>query len=271
MVNAIFKRVSDNLPGLNLKLKQAGILDEPHVFVKKTAISAFYITTGLIIAIGSILIKLNFLKSAIIIIFPLVFIASFLYILRLPDIIIVRKEREISREIVFAGRFLMIEMKSGVPLYDAMKNVARNYESTGKYFQEIVDMVDLGTPLEDAISQQIEVTPSSNFRKVLWQILNSLKTGADISASLSSTVDQIAKEQMIDVREYGRKLNPIAMFYLIIAVIMPSIGIVMLIILGSFLSLRLSLPFLLAMTGFVGFFQFMFLTMIKSQRPPVEI
>ncbi|MBI2142562.1 type II secretion system F family protein [Candidatus Woesearchaeota archaeon] len=271
MAAAIFKRISDNLPGLGVKLQQAGFLDEPADFVQKTAMSAFYITTGIMLVLAAVFVKLNVLKGLLVFMFPILFIMTFFYFLKAPEVIILKKEREIEREIVFAGRFLVIEMESGVPLYETIRNVAGNYETIGKYFKEIIDKVDLGTPLEDAIGEEIELTPSANFRKLLWQVLNSLKTGADISKSINSTIDQVAREQMIEVREYGRKLNPIAMFYMIIAVIMPSIGVVMLIILASFVSLKIDLASLLAITGFLAFLQFMFLAMIRSQRPAVEI
>ncbi len=271
MVQAIFKQIADSLPGLDQKLKQAGFVDEPAAFVQKTALSAFYITTGIMLVIAAVFIKLKVLEKALFIVFPLVFILVFFYFLKAPDVIIIRKEREIEREIVFAGRFLVIEMKSGVPLYSAICNVAKNYETTGKYFKEIIDKVDLGSDMEEALTEQIELTPSSNFRKMLWQILNSQKTGADLATSISSTVDQIAKEQMIDVREYGRKLNPLAMFYLIIAIIMPSIGVVMLIIISSFLSLKIDLPALVGLAFLLALFQSFFLIMIRSQRPAAEM
>ncbi|MBI4439261.1 type II secretion system F family protein [Candidatus Woesearchaeota archaeon] len=259
------------MPGLAMKLKQAGFLDDPAVFLQKTAMSAFYITTGLMLVIVSVFSRLDFFGSALFLLFPVLFIVLFFYLLKMPDIVILRIEREIEKDIVFAGRFLIIEMNSGVPLYDAMRNVSKNYEAIGKYFRDIVEKVDLGTPMEDAIGEQIDLTPSSNFRKLLWQLLNSLKTGADISKSVGSTVDQIAKEHLIQAREYGRKLNPLAMFYLTIAIIVPSIGTVMLIILSSFLSLNVDLSILLGLSVFMGFVQFMFLGMIRSQRPSFEM
>ncbi|MBI3051498.1 type II secretion system F family protein [Candidatus Woesearchaeota archaeon] len=271
MTATVFRIIASKLPGIGLKLRQAGFMDEPAVFVQKTAMSAFYLTTGLMLVTGVLLTQLNVLEKAVFFLAPLMFILTFAYFLKAPDVIIMRKEKEINREIVFAGRFLVIEMKSGVPVYNAMRAVALNYETTGKYFQEIIDKVDLGIPMEEALNEQIEFTPSANFRKLLWQILNSMRTGSDISLSINATVDQIAKEQVIEIREYGRKLNPLAMFYLIIAVIMPSIGLIMLVITASFLSLSLDIGALLAIAGLVGAIQLMFLMIIKSSRPSVEV
>ncbi len=270
-MGALFRAIANSIPGLSLKLKQAGMNEKPEEFVRKVFFSAFYMTTGIMLILFTLMLKLNVLKGILLVVFPIIFVLTFLYMLKMPDVIILRKEREINREIVFAGKFLIIEMESGVPLYNAIVNVSKSYDAIGKHFKEIVDRIDVGTPIEEAITETIETTPSHHFRKLLWQILNSLKTGADISKSLSAVVDQIAEEQIIEVREYGRKLNPIAMFYMILAVVMPSIGVIMLIILATFVSFRVDLTLLLIIACLIGFIQFMFYSIIKTQRPAVEL
>ena len=141
----------------------------------------------------------------------------------------------------------------------------------GSYFKEVVDKVDLGTSIENALNDIVERAPSQAFRRILWQIINSLRTGSDISRSLTAVVDQISREQNIAVKEYGRKLNPLAMFYMMIAVILPSLGVTMLIVLSAFMQIKLTLPVLLVISFFLGIIQFMFIVMIRSSRPAVEL
>src|SRR3989344_6056087 len=255
---------------LKAKLKQAGMDDRPEDFIKKTFFSAFYMTTGLIIFFFLILAKFNVLKGFMFIAVPIVFFIMFLYLIKLPDLKITRKEKEISREIIFVGRFIIIELESGVPLYNTMVNVSKNFEVLGRYFKEITDKIDLGTSVEDALNEAVELVPSDDFRKILWQIINSIRTGANVSKSLYSAVDQITKDQISEVNKYGKKLNPLAMFYMIIAVIMPSLGVTMLIILSSFIKFELSLTILVALALFLGFMQFMFISMVKLSRPAIE-
>jgi hypothetical protein len=57
------------------------------------------------------------------------------------------------------------------------------------------------------------------------------------------------------------------MFYMIVAVILPSIGITMFVILVSFLSITLTFPVLLIIAGLMGLVQFMFYTVVKGSRP----
>jgi len=269
-LNTIFQRVAKAAPMLKMKLKQAGIDDKPEDFIKKTFVSAFYMTTGLVVALFLVLAKFNVLKGIMFVFVPVIFFVMFFYMIRLPDLKISRKEKDISKEIVFAGRFLIVELESGVPLYNAMVNVSKNYEVIGRYFKEITDKIDLGTSMEDALNEAVEFIPSNDFRKILWQIINSIRTGSNVAKSLYSVMEQITKDQITEVNKYGKKLNPLAMFYMIVAVILPSLGMTMLIILSSFIKFELSLTILLALAGFLGFVQFMFISMVKFSRPAIE-
>lgn len=255
---------------LKLKLKQAGMEDKPENFIKKTFISAFFLTTGIFFFTFLLLAKFNAFKAVMILIFPILFGIMFFYMIKLPDFKISMKEKAISKEIVFAGRFIIIELESGVPLYNAMINTSKNFEVIGKYFKEITDKIDLGTSMEDALNEAVEFIPSNDFRKILWQIINSIRTGSNVAKSLYSVMDQIMKDQINEVNKYGKKLNPLAMFYMIIAVILPSLGITMLIILSYFIQFQISLTVLILLAGFLGFVQFMFISIVKFSRPAVE-
>jgi len=202
---------------------------------------------------------------------PFFFLIMFNYMLKVPDVKIRKKETGISREIVFATRFVIIEIESGVPIYNAFNNVAKVYPVIGSYFSKVIDQINMGTSMEDAINETIELVPSSDLRKILWQILNSIKTGADVTGALNAVLDQIIGDQKIAVEEYGRKLNPLAMFYMLIAVIMPSLGSTMLIIFSSFIGFQLDMTWLLTLVGLLAFMQFMFYALIKSSRPAVDL
>ncbi|MBW2992655.1 type II secretion system F family protein, partial [Candidatus Woesearchaeota archaeon] len=267
MANRVFKRIARNIPGLATKLKEAGINQTPEEFVKKTAFTSFYMTTGITMFFGALSAKAGMILGIILLLFPVLLFGMFFYFLKIPDLLIIKKEKEVNKEIVFAGRFLIIELESGVSLYNAIRNVTKSYNIVGKYFNEIIEDIDMGTPIEDALNKAIEYTPSSDFRKVLWQMLNSIKTGADIAESLKNVVEQVTKRQIIEIKKYGKKLNPLAMFYMMIAVIIPSIGTTMIIVLSTFVSFDISLSVLLLLAAFLGFIQFMFISIIRTSRP----
>ena len=271
MKSSLFTRVARNFPQLAMKLHQAGLQDSPESFIRKVFLISFFYTTLLNLAFFLFLIKLKALILVIFASLPLSFLILFFYFIKIPDMRILKRKKEIDKELVFAGRFLLIELASGVPLYDALKNIANTYPSTGKLFQRIVDKINLGTPMEKALQEAVEESPSENCRKLLWQIINSLQTGSDAIISLRSVVDQIAKEQLIEVNRYGKKLNPLAMFYMIVAVIAPSLGISMMVVMSSIMNFSFDLIILLTISGFLAFIQFMFIAMIKNARPAVEL
>lgn len=273
MNNAFFKQIALRYPDLALRLRQANMRETPEFFVKKISIASLNMTIGILVIVLGFVGKSDDKSLAMIAISfaPLILLMLFFYYLHIPDVKTIKIQKAIASEIVFAGRFLIIEIRSGVNLYEAMINVTKNFPEIGKSFRNITNKITLGTPTEEAINEEIENTPSDQLRKILWQIVNSLKTGADISQSLESVLQQMVRQQVIEVNEYGKKLNPLAMFYMMIAVILPSIGIAMFIVLSTFISLNISLGALIAIAAFLGFMQFMFIAIIKGQRPAVEL
>lgn len=258
------KWLSQFFPDLPHKLRTARIPDKPDYYVKKTLVAAAFLSLALLFVV------FGFVQSPWVLLMLMLFPVFFAYFLHFADVRIIQLAREVDQELTFAGRFIVIEAEAGVPLHETFSNVARSYEYVGRYFQEVVDKVELGTSMEVAINDVIEYVPSDALRKMFWQILNSLRTGSEIADSLKVAIDQIVREQRIEVVEYGRKLNPLAMFYMMVAVIFPSLGATMLIVMATFVGFELSLPILLVGAGALVFVQFMFLAAIRSQRPAVS-
>lgn len=263
---AFSKIIAKQMPGLHLKLAQARIHESPEQYVKKTFMISLYL------ALGLTMIFFTFTKKpGVILLFPILYAMSFFYFIHRADAKIAGIQREVSKEIVFAGRFLIIELESGVPMYRAFQNMGKNYEAIGRYFNEVVHRVDLGTSMEEALNEAVQLSPSHDLRRVFWQVLNSLKTGSEVSTALNNVVDQIVREQEIAVKEYGRKLNPIAMFYMMAAIIVPSLGTIMILVMGTFIGLELGMTLFLLIIAANVIIQLMFLIMIKTQRPAVDM
>lgn len=272
-MSTLYRILAERFSDIERKLRAAAIPDTKEMFIKKTFLTAGYSTIGLFIIFFLFFSKIAIKTKILIIVIgmPLLFLFMFSYFLKVPDVKIARREKEINKEIIFAGRFLIIELDSGVSLYQTMINIGNTYEVVGSYFREIIEKVRVGTTIELAINEAVESVPSNNLRKIFWQILNSLKTGSNVSMAINSVIEQIIREQQIEVKEYGRKLNPLAMFYMMIAVIIPSLGVTMLTVFATFMGLNLTLPVLFGIVGLLGFMQFMFVSIIKSSRPAVEL
>jgi pilus assembly protein TadC len=262
----VYKRIAAKFPDLRMNLLRSNITSSPEQYVKETVSFAIFMS------IAILLIVFMFTKSLFVFLtFPLIVVIMFFYLFKRAYVSAKKLDQQISREVVFAGRFLIIELESGIPMYNTFENIGRNYKYVGFYFNNINEKVRLGTSLEDAITETIEVCPSENLRKLLWQILNSISTGANIASALNSVLENIVREQNIEMKEFGNKLNPLAMFYMMIAVIVPSLGITMLIVFSSFVNIKLTLLSLIVIAVAIGLLQLMFLMMIRNSRPNIDM
>ncbi|MEK6907339.1 MAG: type II secretion system F family protein [Nanoarchaeota archaeon] len=265
----IIPRIARSFPYLKVELEQANIELTPEQFIKKILTTSVIVSITLTIALAMVFYRLDVNLAFVLLAFPIIFAGMFFFFINSPKGKSNKITREIDHEIVYAGRFLLIELSAGVPLFDAMKNISDAYPVIGKYFKQIVDKVETGKPIEQAINEVSEITPSENFRKFLFQILNSMKTGGDVAHALESITEQISKEQLINIKEYGKKLNPMVLFYLLIAVILPSLGIAILALMSTFTGLTLSLSNLIGINFVIGILQLSFLSIIQGLRKGV--
>jgi pilus assembly protein TadC len=188
-----------------------------------------------------------------------------------PEVAMNKREREIDKDVLFAGRFLLVKLNSGKPLINALFEASESYGVAGEYFKEIVQDIRLGTSLEEALEKAYKTTPSKKFRKILFQINNALKIGVDVSQPLEATLEEISYEQFIEIQRYGKKLNSVTMFYLLGAIVAPSLGITLFSIIASIMSLTINLSVFLVILFFLTLMQLMFIAIIKSMRPNLNI
>jgi len=128
--------------------------------------------------------------------------------------------------------------------------------------------VQLGVPLEEAIDQVVAGTKSNSFRRIMLQAAVSIRAGADVTTAMQSVIDQLSQERVIELRRYGQRLNALAMFYMLFGIIIPSMGIAVLTIMTTFISIfTVNVTVLeFALVG-VLLLQIVFLELITSSRP----
>jgi len=202
----------------------------------------------------------------------LVAIVAFLYINFYPSLIAIKKSKEIEGNLLFVVRHLYVQVRSGVSLFDAMVAVSKeDYGIISKEFEKAVKEISTGKEQTAVLEEMALRISHAGFKRILWQIVNSLKSGADISKVLSVIANEISQEQRVKIRKYGSQLSPYALMYLMLTVILPTLGISFLIILSSFSGIQVPEAFFLIVWGVVVLFQTMFIGMIKSSRPSVEV
>ena len=196
----------------------------------------------------------------------------FYYLLKQrPKIYIKKRRQKIDRDLLFVGQYMLVKLQSGLPLFNTLIHASHEYNETGFFFREIVQDINTGTTLERAIDQGRDLCPSENMKKILSQIVTSLKTGANVTQSLKSSLHDISHSLLLEVRAYNKKLNSLLLFYMILGTVIPSIGIAMFVIFLSFAGISLHVGFLFITTAMLAGLQFVFVTLVNSARPTVNL
>jgi len=185
-----------------------------------------------------------------------------------PGVLVKKKIRKIERNLTYALRTMLMEIKSGVSLFDAMNMVAiGNYGELSKEFKKAVDEINIGAPQEDVLQKLTENNPSPHLRKAIWQIVNGMRAGGDINEVLGETVESLNREQKIEITRYGSSLRVLSLVYLMMGVIIPALGLTFLIVLGSFPKVKMEEINFWILLAVVTIGQFMLMGVIKSKRP----
>lgn len=182
-----------------------------------------------------------------------------------------KREREINKEVLFIGRHLLVKLYSGRPLLNALIETSTSRGVASKYIAEIVDDIETGNTIEDALKNAMVYSPSEKLRKILFHINNALQLGIDVTKPLESVLEEITREEELEINKYGKKLNTLVIFYMLAAVIVPSLGMAMFIVISSFISFPISKTGLLAVVFFIVVLQFIFIALFKSIRPMVNL
>jgi flagellar protein FlaJ len=263
--------VIKQFPDLPRKLEMADMDIDPRDFASRTLINAVSMMLLFTIVLGMLASAFQFPLLLVVLISPVLFFVFFIMGIGAIDVRIGQKAKEVDRDSLFAGRDILIALKSGAPLFNALLGVRKDYGATSKEFQKIVEKIDSGIPAEIALQQAYESNKAPSFKRIILQVLMSLRSGSDIATGLESALNQISEEQIIEIRRYGQKLNPIAMFYMLFAIILPSLGVAIGVILSSFISFTVDFGTLSIVLVFLVFLQYMFLTIVRSSRPNFDI
>ena len=270
----ITKLVLTYYPSVTTSLRMAHIKKSPETFVKNAVRLALYAALG--VSAFSFFI---FSKSmGPLSIFPIVGVflvawpAFTFFFLQSPRSKITKREKEIEKEILFAGRYLLVKLESGYSLITTLEDASKTSGNASKFFKEIINDLDSGTPLEVSLENAINYNSSKKLKKILWSIRSTVKTGTDPTSFLRQILKVVSEEQALEIQKYGKKLNAIALFYLIVGCVMPSLGVTLGVIVSSFIGLGEIKPiFLYSILVFLTIVQAIFLVIVRSIRPTVGL
>ena len=265
--------ISKFFPTMKYELKEAGMDYEPREWCTFSMIG-FLIYSSLI-SIVMLLVTFRSLEMHMTVLLSLgsglvvggmVFFVISMY----PKVQVNKKVRDIEKNLPAALHHILVQIRAGVPLFNCIAAVARSdYGRLSDEMKTVLNEIDTGRSEANALEIIARDTPSLHFRRTMWQLVNSIKAGADVGDTIKEIVNDIAVSQRIAIKKYGSTLNPLTMMYMMFAVIFPTLGITFLLVLSTFsggFMIDLNILLILILV-FLAIFQFMFIGMIKSRRP----
>lgn len=260
------------VPNINRDLTRARMEIDPDIFLASAIVRGIQI--GLTAGIS--LIAFGFVNENQTVILggtaalPLLSIFGFFTMANYPKMQGRKISRQLEKDLPYALRHMLIEVRSGISLYEAMVSVSEDYGEASEEFNRIVKDINGGKPQIEALEDSIVRNPSKQYRRSMWQMINALKSGTDLTNTLETLVESMVKQQKLQVKRYGKELNPYILVYLLIAVIMPSLGVTFLIVLSTFTGVGLDKFMFYQILGGLILFQIFFLNFVKSKRPEVK-
>jgi len=262
IVLLIAKYLKHMTPQLEVFLKQADIPSSPEEYISKAVLTS-------LAYFGLTLLLCLFLDYRIVIpIAAAVGIFNYIALINRPRIIVMKRVRDIEKNLYPALSHILLRVKSGIPLFSALRGVAEgNFGELSKEMQYVVRRIESGETVVNALEYLAMRNPSTFLRRVMWQISSGLTVGGDISKTLESIANNISRERMIQIRKYGSELNPLSLMYMLFSVVVPSLTIVLIIVLSMFLELPFGEAIFYLIPLLILVIQIMFLSIMKAKRP----
>lgn len=260
------------VPNMQRDLKRARMDIETDMFLASALARGLQIgmVVGICLISTGYIVENSLLVSSGLAGIPIISIFGFFTAANYPKIKTKQISRELDKNLPYALRHMLIEVRSGISLYESMVSVSSGYGEASEEFNRIVKDINGGKPQIEALEDSIVRNPSTQYRRAMWQMINALKSGTDVSKTLDTLVESMVKKQKLEVERYGKELNPYILVYLMIAVIMPSLGVTFLIVLSTFTGVGLDKFTFYQILGGLVLFQIFFLNFVKSKRPEVK-
>jgi len=268
------KRLLGIFPGVRYDLRSAGLSIEPEKYCVAALFSALgwgtlFLLMGFAITYARTG-ELGFsgaMGAALFFAFTVMF---FLLHIFYPGILSRRIAESIDKDLLFALKSMLVQVRSGISLYNAMENIAASdYGYISKEFQTAVSQISAGESERSALEKLALRTQSEYFKRSMWQLITAMQSGASVAGALRSILDILVARQRQAIRSYSSELNFLILIYLLFAAVIPSIGVTMLALLSAFSSLNIT-PELFAGIAIVSFVvQLSLIGAINSSRPEV--
>jgi flagellar protein FlaJ len=194
----------------------------------------------------------------------------FLVFILYPRILVRKAVEAVDRDLVYALKDILIQISSGVSLFEAMKNISNSeHGMVSKEFGLVVQDINAGEAQDVALEKLAVRTESEFMKKTIWQIVLALRSGSSLQGTVKNLVDNMRQYQSAKVKSYTQEMNLWILLYLVVAIAIPSLGATLITILSSFGNTQVREPVFLGMLVACFLGEYVIIKYVKVSRPLV--
>jgi len=159
------------------------------------------------------------------------------------EFIVSSRTRDVEMNLLDSLRHLLSELRSGIPLHDAIESVAReNYGVVSELFRESLVRIKEGEEINDAFLEISIRTPSLTFQRFVATLSYAMGSGVNISSVLENFIREIEISRRNSISVYTNESVKYSIFLIFLTGIIPGV-LVLLLSQGSILAgFRVALP-----------------------------
>lgn len=229
--------IVQNNPQLKDKLKKSASKQTPFQYVYQTIFMTILSSVAMYFILF-LLFKSNLFLFLIISLVGIFFIfIMYKFWFSYVDVQIRQRARELDGDLLFVSEYFLVSLESGLPLGNSIQNLSRLKRPGALFFKRIYTDFKTGKDLEQALVEGAKNCPSESLKILLKRLKDSLEIGIDLKQILENFIDESSEKKITEIRGYSKKLNPLVMMYLLLGIVMPSLGVTFFILGASFLSI----------------------------------
>jgi Flp pilus assembly protein TadB len=223
--SAAAQRMGTMMPGLAQELDDAGM----------GMGGVEYLAKGLTVASATALVTFASCAAAFIIggtprtdIPAALSLAAFGFVLfmhvKRPGHVMRLRSRRIEESLVYNLHAINIETKAGIRFSDALRDIVSM--DCGEFSKEMSRVLSDAEKygLKHGLERSARRNPSKAYRRAVWQLVNSLETGADIRSNLDSITEDLRRRQEEEAHRYGRTMEKQMVLYVMGGIVLPAMA-----------------------------------------------
>lgn len=224
-ISNIIRGVVKKYPRLKYQLKKGNSKLSPFQYIYQTlTMTGFSIfALGIIIFLFT---KHNIMYMMIgfsLLIFFTLFIYQFW--LSVINVQITKLGRDLDGDLLFVSEYFLVSLESGLPLGNAIENISKLNRPGGIFFKRLYTEFKTGKSLDAALEEASRFAPSNNLKTLIKKLKDSMNIGVDLRTVLENFIETSSEQKLMDTKAYSKKLNPIIMMYLLLGIVLPSLGV----------------------------------------------